>query len=64
MLREADLLDWNPKPDSNTMGFAMEVIAENPLMLEAVGNLQHSFDPKASETVSDLISNLLTGDSL
>ena len=31
----------------------------NPLLFDAVDNLQHRFDPRAIETVTELIGNLL-----
>ena len=62
MLREADLLyEGNvPYPDeTNPMSFALAYIEDNPLLYDAVDNLQHRFDPSMIESVTELISNIL-----
>jgi len=61
MLRQADL--WNGGDslleENNPISFAVAALEENPLLFEAVANLRHDFEPKASESPAELVQNLI-----
>jgi len=62
MLREANLLYEGDVPyadETNPMSFALAYVEDNPLLYDAVDNLQHTFDPSAIETVTELIGDIL-----
>jgi hypothetical protein len=65
MLEDRDLYQGGAlNPNLSPFQFAGALIEDDLQLQSSVGYLRHSFDPKASETVGDLISHLLPGGTL
>jgi hypothetical protein len=61
-LAEADLMQANPPLPLQPASFVRVAIADNPDLQSRLETMERMFDPQASETVGDLISNLLPGE--
>lgn len=62
MLKDKDLYQGTVRPELSPTDFAWVLIEDNHLLQESVWALKNTFNPMASETVVDLIGNLIPAD--
>jgi len=62
MLREAGLYEGIPRDRWSPYQFAADLIEDNPLLFDVIGDVRTIYDPANIETVEDLILHAIPSD--